>query len=485
MKQPLVELHFWGVTATVVHMAAKRTAARRVVGYVRISRDRENETSTDSQQAAIQAWCTAHGHQLVKVVVEPGRSAFKSSRASRPGYREAAQLVRSGAADMLAVWKVDRACRNTLDLLQLVQDLESHGAEFASVTEQFDTSTPMGRAMMTIVGVLAELESAQKSERAIEWHRHRRTTGAVPPGRAALGYRKPEPNKLEPDPVVAPLVRAAAEAVAAGASLRSQTIALNEAGVEITHTGFKTALRSPTLVGLVPTSVLPRRAGARIIDGADLVPGGWEPILDRETWDQLRRILDAPEHRTTYGNRLRWPLVAIARCHCGSRMRHHLDKYRVKSGTRQLGRLLCLDQDCLNGIGHDAVEEAVTAAVLDLLDNDQWNAVRSKVPEGEAESAEEIEAKLSRMWSMVLDGSIEPEEYAEAKARWAGEVVAAESDPIDLPDVDDLRSAWPDLTPSEKLLVYRATIVSLVIGPAKRKGGRGVDLSRVQLELVA
>src|SRR5262249_31493815 len=153
-----------------------------------ISRDRANETSTDTQEAAIRAWCTAHGHELVNVVVEPGRSAFKASRKSRPGFREAMKPISAGAADMLAVWKVDRACRNTLDLLTLVQDLEERNAEFASVTEQFDTSTPMGRAMLTIVGVLAELESAQKSERATEWHHYRRINAAAPSGPAALGY---------------------------------------------------------------------------------------------------------------------------------------------------------------------------------------------------------------------------------------------------------------------------------------------------------
>ena len=79
----------------------------------------------------------------------------------------------------------------------LVEDLANHGAEFVIVTEQFDTSTPMGQAMLTIVGALAQMESAQKSERATEWHRHRRVSGAVPAGPAALGYRSRGPNELE------------------------------------------------------------------------------------------------------------------------------------------------------------------------------------------------------------------------------------------------------------------------------------------------
>lgn len=463
------------------------TEQRRVIGYVRISRDRANETSTDSQRKAIEAWCVAHGHQLVKVVTEPGRSAFKASRKSRPGFREVSNLINTGTGDMVAVWKVDRACRNTLDLLQLVQDLEGRGAEFASVTEQFDTSSPMGKAMMTIVGVLAELESAQKSERATEWHRSRRASGAVPAGPAALGYRKPRPNELEPDPKVAPLVQTAAAAIADGASVRSQVLMLNEAGVKISQRGLTTVLMSPTLIGMVAASesVLPRRGGARVLDDVELIPGGWEPILEREVWDRVRAILNGPDRRSTLrGNQLKHALGPLARCHCGGTMRVHNDKWTTKTGPREMRRLLC--NDCSLGIGYDAVEEAVTAAVLDLLDDDAWNAVRAQSKGSATEdTAQAIETKLVRMWAMVLDGKLDPEEYAEAKTRWAGEVVAVTTDAVDLPDVADIRASWPDLTPDERQLVFRATVESLVILPATRRGGRGVDLARIDLDLVS
>jgi DNA invertase Pin-like site-specific DNA recombinase len=466
--------------------APRRTVEqRRVVGYVRISRDRANETSTDSQRAAIEAWCTAHGHQLVKVVVEPGRSAFKASRKSRPGFREVMNVVGTGAADLLAVWKVDRACRNTLDLLTLVQDLEGHGAEFASVTEQFDTSTPMGKAMMTIVGVLAELESAQKSERATEWHHHRRLNAAVPAGPAALGYCKPRPNELVPDPKVAPLVRDAAASIIDGASVLSAVRMLNDAGVKISHRGLTTALQSPTLAGLVAVSdgALPRRGGARVLDDAELVAGGWEPVLDLGTWESVRAVLTDPKRVTTRGNRLKYALAPVARCQCGSGMHVHIERWTKNGGTGEMPRLLCDDTSCATGIGYDAVEQYVTDEVLSALDDDVWNAIRAS-SRGEAVDTAMMDEKLARMWQMVLDGAIEPEEYAEAKARWMGEQVAAEIDPVELPNVDDVRAGWKDFDAQEKLLVFRATVKSLVITKATRRSGRGVDLSRVKLGIV-
>jgi site-specific DNA recombinase len=463
-------------------MPSSKPKTRRAIGYVRISRDRENETSTDTQRRAIEAYCITRGWSLVDVIVEPGRSAYKSSRKSRPGFRKAMDHVITGAADAFVVWKVDRAARNTLDLLTFVEELEEHGAEFASVTEQMDTSTPSGEVMLTLVAALAQLESAQKSDRATEWHRHRRRNGAAPAGRAALGYTKPAPNELLLDPKVAPLVADAADRIAEGASVLSVVKSLNAGGVKITHRGLTTALQSPTLVGMVAVSddVLPRRGGARVLDTAELVPGDWEPILTVETWEKVRAVLNGPDRRTNGGNRLKWPLVPIARCHCGAKMRHHLEKWNTKSGTNTMGRLLCTDQKCLTGIGYDAVEDAVSAATLELLDVDAWNSLRANSGTDPEVHAAAVAERLARMWEMVLDGTIEPEEYAEAKIRWGSEVVKA-SEPVELPDVDDIRTAWPDLDPEGRLLVYRATIESLVIGKATRRGGRGVDLDRLDL----
>lgn len=465
----------------------KLPQARRVVGYVRISRDRAGESSTTTQRAAIEAYAAGRGWTLVDIIVEPGQSAFKSSRTSRPGFRKAMQLVTTGAADAFVVWRVDRAARNVVDLLTFVEDLESHGAEFVSTTEAFDTTTPMGAAMLTIIAALAQMESAAKSDRATEWHRHRRSSGAVPAGRPTLGYTKPAPNTLAVDPVVAPLVHQAATSIAAGASVLSAVKMLNAAGVKITHRGLTTALRSPTMAGLVAVSdeALPRRGGARVLDGAELVEGSWPPILERDLWEAVTVILDDPRRSTTLGeNRLRYPLGPVARCHCGSRMHVHRERWSKTDGTTgEMPRLLCDDTKCATGIGYDAVEENVTAAVLDVLDDDTWNRIRT-AGRGQVPDAAAVEEKLARLWQMVLDGSIEPEEYAEAKTSWRGELAAATVEPVDLPDVASVRASWPDLDAEARQLVYRAAIENLTINAATRRGGRGVDLTRVDLDTI-
>lgn len=459
---------------------------RRAVGYVRISRDRENETSTTTQHKAIEAYCVTRGWDLVDVIIEPGQSAFKASRTSRPGWRKAMDVVNSGAADAFVVWKVDRAARNTLDLLRFVEELEKQGAQFASVTEQMDTTTPQGEVMLTLVGALAQLESAQKSDRATAWHRHRRLAGAVPAGPAALGYMRPEPNTLVPDPAVAPHVVAVAEQIAAGGSVNSSLRYLTAAGITITHRGLTTALQSPTMVGKAAMSedVLPRSGGARILTDVELIDGGWEPILDMETWRRVCEILGSKSRRTNGGNQLRHALIPITRCSCGGPMRRHVSKWKVKNGeTRLFNRLVCLDQKCLIGIGYDAVEDAVNAAVLDLLDRPAWDALRVTSAANRSAAVADVADRLARMWQLVLDGSLEVEEYTEAKTAWSNiteQVQATEA--VALPEVADIREAWPNLSAREKLMIYKVAIKSLTIQPATRRGGRGVDLERIKIE---
>lgn len=248
-----------------------------------------------------------------------------------------------------------------------------------------------------------------------------------------------------------------------------------------------TPLQSPTLVGKVAVSeeVLPRRGGARVLTDTELVDGGWEPILTMETWRRVCETLNTPGRRTNSGNQLRHPLIPIARCNCGASMRHHVEKWKVKSGeARSMNRLLCTDQQCLTGIGYDAVEESVTAAVLELLDRGGWDALRTSSRADKKAAVTEAADRLARMWELVLSGSVEVEEYAEAKARWATieDQVGDDAETVELPDLADIRQAWPDLSARERLLVYRAAIKTLTIKPATRRGGRGVDLDRIDID---
>ena len=67
--------------------------------------------------------------------------------------------------DTLVVWKLDRLGRSLRDLITMLDDLRARGAKFHSFTEAINTTTPTGRAMLRMIGVLAQLELRLISER--------------------------------------------------------------------------------------------------------------------------------------------------------------------------------------------------------------------------------------------------------------------------------------------------------------------------------
>jgi len=67
--------------------------------------------------------------------------------------------------DTLTVWKLDRLGRSLRDLITMLDSLRDRGVKFRSLTEAIDTTTPTGRAMWQMIGVLAELERSLISER--------------------------------------------------------------------------------------------------------------------------------------------------------------------------------------------------------------------------------------------------------------------------------------------------------------------------------
>lgn len=456
---------------------------RTVATYARISVKRDKQSSTKTQTESTAAHTAAQGWTLIESFVEIGQSAYKKNHDERPEMRKLLQLVEAGAINTVVVWKIDRAARNTRDLLALVDYLTEHGVAFVSVTEPFDTTTLMGRVFLIILAALAEMESATKSDRTLMWHMDRRATGAPPAGRAPIGYVKPERDVLEVDPVKAPIISEAADRIMNGATFASVLRYVNDSGVKVSRPGLYTTMLSPTIAGLRSDTPLDVQNGVRLVpDGAILLPGSWEPIVDPETWAKVRSILRDPGRRTNTGVKLKYPLVPILRCGvCGAKMLRQNQKKRS-------ARYICFGlkdapgNRCLNAITQGPVDEFVEDEVLQRLDDGTWRTLRAGMDMSGPDPAK-VEEDLARAWELVKKRKLDMEEYADMKAEWEGELAAARGNDSKLPDVDSVRVAWDGFDALEKHVVYRRAIKSLVINPSTRRGP-GVDLKRVVLDLV-
>lgn len=90
---------------------------------------------------------------------------FSGGTINRPNFRRMMNDIEEGKLSSVIVYRLDRISRNVNDFSSLIIELDKHNVDFISVKEQFDTSTPVGRAMMYISSVFSQLERETISER--------------------------------------------------------------------------------------------------------------------------------------------------------------------------------------------------------------------------------------------------------------------------------------------------------------------------------
>ena len=110
---------------------------------------------------------------------------FSGKSTNRPAYTQMIEDMRAGKFQVLCCYRLDRISRNVRDFAELLDDLQRHNIAFVSVRNNFDTSTPFGRAMVYISSALAQMERETLAERVkdnlYEMARSGRWLGGVTP----------------------------------------------------------------------------------------------------------------------------------------------------------------------------------------------------------------------------------------------------------------------------------------------------------------
>ena len=192
----------------------------RACAYIRVSavagRDTETATSAPDQRRAIEGYVAGRDVEVVEWVEDFDESGGKWDR---PGFQEMLAKVERGEVDGVIVAKLDRFSRSLLDALRAIDVIDRANGQFISVADNFDTTTAMGRAMLQVTAVFAELERSRIRE---NWQLQRADAieRGVQIGRAPLGYVRGPDGVLLKDSVAGPAVREVFLRRAAGASLR-------------------------------------------------------------------------------------------------------------------------------------------------------------------------------------------------------------------------------------------------------------------------
>lgn len=150
--------------------------------YARQSVDKKDSLSIEGQIEL----CRAEAQGEVRVFEDRG---FSGKNTRRPAFEQLFREIEAGRVAKLVCYRLDRISRSILDFGSIWDTLSRNGVEFVSVNEKFDTSTPVGRAMLYIIMVFAQLERETIAERIKDNYYQRVKKGAWPGGPAPYGFR--------------------------------------------------------------------------------------------------------------------------------------------------------------------------------------------------------------------------------------------------------------------------------------------------------
>ncbi len=370
--------------------------------YARQSVEKEGSISIATQIGLCRARA---GGEEVRVFCDEG---FTGANLQRPGFQALMQAAASGEIDRVIVYKLDRISRSLLDFARIIEDFDRYGVKFISLNEEFDTATAMGRAMLGVVMIFAQLERETTQKRVKDAFYARMRQGFFVSGVAPVGFVKVPHSidgirtmKLSPDPAHVPLIGhlyRAYEAPLASLGMLVREINADPAawGLEkpVTSVRIRRILRNPVYVradvqvyrylqekgaemadppeaydGTHGCTVYgSRRQGAKFTDlHGDIVKLGFhEGLIPAAQWLCVQEKLDSNRQLRNAGKGQHSWLSGIVKCGCCG---YALTVVSGGRSTRRrascTGRRMGICQGTV--LSFDALEQAVESELLRYL----------------------------------------------------------------------------------------------------------------------
>lgn len=439
--------------------------------YCRISKDIAGEhLGVDRQERLCRDLADRLGLSVVNVLVDNDISAYRSK--ARPSFEAVVEALKAGTADALIVYHVDRLYRRMGDLERLVEIVEATGVEIHTVAAgDVDLGTASGRMIARMLGAAAQHESERIGERMKAKHDELASRGRAPGGRAPYGYRWA--STVADDGTVtrsyaiaddeAAAVRKMADRVLEGASLLAVSRELDAAGTTTRegrpwhHSTVRAVLLNPAVAGL--------RVHRREVAG----PGTWEPVLDRETWEQVKAVLADPARKRQ----------RPARKHILSGLVYNQLGERMNGSVTNAGQPIYttrMPAQKATQIPASVLEDFVVADVLRLAD--KTTLPEPEVPSGGGELAGLI-AEMDELADLRGRGLISLSEWMTARAPLQERLEAAQREAAKtrrptttamslLGVPGGLRAAWGGLDFPARREILGILIDQIVVGPATR-----------------
>lgn len=251
--------------------------------YIRVSTlDQAREGySLEAQETTLRKWCADHGYRVYDLYADRGISGKDIDH--RPDMIRLMHDAKEGCFSVVVFWALSRFTRSVMDLYDTMTKFSDWEVSMVSYTESFDTSTPMGRAMIGIVGVFAQLERELTGERVTavmltRAEQGKRTCNEV------LGYDLCGKDSLSINEAEAEYVRYCFTAYLERKSLTEVAALCRGKG----YRGKRGRIPSPWNVYIILTC--PIYCGYNRFRGK-IYKGSHDPIISVETYNKVQRLL--------------------------------------------------------------------------------------------------------------------------------------------------------------------------------------------------
>ena len=389
----------------------------RAAIYCRISRDRRGDLlGVQRQEPPCRELCDRLGWDVADVYTDDDLSAYSAKH--RPAYDRMLGDVRAGHVNAIVAWAADRLTRRPVENEAIIDLAERLGVRLATVTGEYDLSTPSGRLHFRQLGIIARYESEHRAERLRLKHAQLAQAGKLHgSGTRPFGYEADRVTVREDE---AALIRHAVKRLLAGESARSITRDWNEQGIT---TSAGRPWRASAFVRMLRGA---RLAGKREHHGVVVADAVWPAIITLDEREQLLAVLDGAGHRWGPANPVvrRYLLTGFLLCgRCGAKLiaQPRMDGVRsyacaVGSGRAGCGRTTRLAEP---------LERHVRDMVITALDSPEMLATLKATKEQTTDGAmgglldrlRAAEVRLQELGRDYADGLVAREAFFAAQAR--------------------------------------------------------------------
>jgi DNA invertase Pin-like site-specific DNA recombinase len=368
----------------------------RCAVYTRVSTEHgldQEFNSLDAQYEAASAYIKSQAHAgwtLIRSRYDDG--GYSGGSTDRPDLQKLLDDIRARKIDVIVVYKVDRLTRSLADFAKLVELFDAHGVSFVSVTQQFNTTSSMGRLTLNVLLSFAQFEREVTSERIRDKIAASKRKGLWVGGTLPFGYEMKD-GKIA-------IVEEEAELVRLIFRRYLELSSVNELVRDLKERKIRT--RTKRLATGATRGGIPFGRGAlyyvlsnhfyigEVKYRNEILPGEQPPIMDRALFDAVRRkSLDQWSHRTVLRNKSDHLLAGLLFDDAGHRMvPTHASKagvrYRYYVSTPVLhGEAKTTSAGSVSRVPAADIEDTVVKSLKEYLAANQGKSATGTLPLGD------------------------------------------------------------------------------------------------------